>query len=287
MNVLVAGGSGFVGRSLCRVLLDRGHGVTALSRSPITDGLPDGVETRAADITSDTLTGPVADHDAVVNLVALPAHVQPSEQSHEVTHVQGTRRLIEASERAGIERFVQMSALGVDSGIETAYFDAKRRAEQTVRESSLSWVIYRPSVVFGDGCGFLSFLERWLPPVVAPFPGGGEMQIQPIWVEDLAPMLADGVEEKRHVGNAYELGGPEALSLAAVIELVCPDRTVLSVPMPVAKAGLSVAELFPDIPLGHDQFRVLAHDNTVESNDVVAFRMAESDLRTLSAHLDA
>jgi hypothetical protein len=186
-----------------------------------------------------------------------------------------------------VDRFVHLSALGVDTGIETAYFDAKRRAEEAVRGSTLPWVIYRPSVVFGEGCGFFAFLETWLPPIVAPFPGGGEMRLQPIWVGDLAPMLADGVDDARHAGGTYRIGGPETLTIRTVIELVCPDRTVLPVPMPVAKAGLSIAELLPAVPLGRDQFRVLAHDNTVDDNDVTAFGIEESALRTLPEYLGA
>jgi len=285
VNVLVAGGTGFVGRSLCRVLVDRGHDVTALSRTPTAATLPDGVGIVAADVTGDDLTDAVAGQDAVVNLVALPAHVQPRQQTHETAHVLGTERLLRASEEAGGDRFVQLSALGVESGVETAYFEAKRRAERAVRASSLSWVIYRPSIVFGEGCGFFEFLETWLPPGVAPFPAG-ETRVQPIWVEDLAPMVADGVGERRHVGNTYRLGGPEVLAIRQLLELVCPDRRVVSVPMALAEAGLSVADLFPDLPFGSDQFRVLAHDNTVESNDVVAFRVTEADLTSLSAYID-
>jgi len=284
VNVLVAGGTGFVGRSLCRVLVDRGHDVTGLSRRPTAARLPDDVDVLAADVAGDDLSGPVAGRDAVVNLVALPAHVQPTTQTHETAHALGTERLLRASERAGVDRFVQLSALGVEEGIETAYFDAKRRAERAVRESALSWVIYRPSLVFGDGCGFFEFLETWLPPGVAPVPGG-ETRVQPVWVEDLAPMIADGVGERRHVGNTYRLGGPEARTVRAVIERVCPDRRVVEVPMGLAAAGLSVADLFPDVPFGSDQYRVLTHDNTVESNDVVAFRVTESDLTSLAAYL--
>jgi NADH dehydrogenase len=237
----------------------------------------------AADVTDDDLLDPVTGHDAVVNLVALPAHVQPT-QSHDAVHFHGTQRLLEASEEAGVDRFVQMSALGVDREIETAYFDAKRRAEAAVRDSTLPWVIYRPSLVFGAGCGFFEFLDTWLPPVVAPFPDS-ETHVQPLWVGDLTPMVADGVAEQRHVGNTYEIGGPEKLTMRSIVQQVYPDRIVLPVPAAVAEVGLSIADRFEEIPLGQDQFRVLQHDNTVEHNDIVAFRLDETDLKTLSAYL--
>jgi uncharacterized protein YbjT (DUF2867 family) len=283
VDVLVAGGTGFVGRSLCRVLANRGHEVTALARSPNPGQVPADVETVAADVTDGDLTDPVGGHDAVANLVALPAHVQPT-QSHEAVTVRGTRRLLQASEAAGVDRFVQMSALGVERGIETAYFDAKRRAEQAVRDSSLPWVIYRPSLVFGAGCGLFEFLDSWLPPVISPFPDS-ESRVQPLWVGDLTPMVADGVAEQRHVGNTYELGGPEKLSLRSVVQQVYPDRIILPVPAALARVGLSVADRLEQLPVGQDQFRVLQHHNTVEHNDIVAFRLGESDLRTLSAYL--
>ncbi len=166
MKVLVAGGSGFVGRSLCRELLERGHAVTVASRTPDAAGVPAAVETVSIDVTEPPLEDAVAGHDAVVNLVALPSHVQPRDRSHESVHLDGTRHLVTASERAGVDRFVQLSGLGVESAVETAYFRAKRRAERVVRDSGLEWVIYRPSVVFGDGCAFVPFVERVAPPLL-------------------------------------------------------------------------------------------------------------------------
>jgi uncharacterized protein YbjT (DUF2867 family) len=286
MDVLVAGGSGFVGRSLCRVLTERGHDVTAMSRSPDETATPPGVVTVAADITETDLTGVVAGHDAVVNLVALPSHAKPRGQTHEAVHLGGTRNLVAASERAGVDRFVQMSGLGVDSGVETAYFEAKRRGERVVRDSELEWVVYRPSVVFGEGCAFIPFIERTIPPLVAPLPGGGQMQIQPMWVEDLAPMLADGVTEGEHAGETYELGGPERLTFAETVQLIRPGVRVVSVPMSLSAIAFRVADVLPMVPFGTDQFRVLTVDNTTD-NDVSAFGIAESDLLSLSAYLDS
>jgi NADH dehydrogenase len=285
MDILVAGGAGFVGRPLCRVLDERGHAVTAASRSPDADGLPAGVETVAMDVTEPDLTDAVAGHDAVVNLVALPSHVQPRGQTHEAVHRDGTAHLLQASAETGVERFVQLSGLGVDSGVETAYFRAKREAERLVRESSLDRVIYRPSVVFGDGCAFLPFLRRIATPWVAALPGGGRMRIQPIWVGDLAPMIADGVTGDEHVGETCELGGPKRLTLAETVRQVAGSRVVLPIPMGVAAVGAALAEAVPGVPFGRDQYRVMGLDNTVADNDVTAFGVTESQLRTLGAYL--
>lgn len=281
MDVLVAGGSGFVGRVLCRVLDSRGHDVTAASRSPTPERLPAGVATASVDVTNGDLGGVVEGHDAVVNLVALPSHRAPRGKGHEAVHFGGTRNLVAASEAAGVERFVQMSGLGVDAGVDAAYFRAKRRAEAVVRGSSLEWVVYRPSVVFGDGDAFRPFLRSVIPPVVAPLPGGGRMRIQPIWVEDLAPMLADGVTDDRHAGGVYELGGPERLTLAEIVEFVCGPRRVVPIPEAVASAGFAAAGHVPGLPFDADQGKLFALDNTTRENDVTAFGVAEADLRSM------
>jgi NADH dehydrogenase len=286
MDVLVAGGSGFVGRSLCRVLDERGHDVTAASRSPDASALPDGVGTAVLDVTRAELDETVGGRDAVVNLVALPAHVQPRGRSHEAVHLGGTRHLVAASERTGVERFVQMSALGVDSDVDAAYFRTKRDAERAVRESSLECVVYRPSVVFGDGCAFVPFLERSVPPVVVPLPDGGRSKLQPMWVGDLAPMVADGVVGDRHAGSVYRLGGPEVLTLAETVQQVVGRRTVVPVPDPLAAIGAGAAEAVPGLPLGRDQYRVLDHDNVAEPNDVSAFGVDPGELTTLREYVD-
>jgi uncharacterized protein YbjT (DUF2867 family) len=285
VNVLVVGGTGFVGRHLCRVLDDRGHDVTAASRTPDPAVVPDGVQTATADVTDATLDSLVAGFDAVVNLVALPSHVEPRDQRHEAVHLQGTRNLVAASERAGIDRFLQMSALGVDADVLTDYFAAKRGAERYVRKSDLDWAIYRPSVVFGDGCAFLPFLDRLATARVVPLPEGGDLPIQPIWIGDLAPMLADGVRADRHRGATYELGGPERITLREIVQLVREDAVVVPVPGPLAALGAMAAEAIPGVPIGADQYRVFQLDNTTSNEDVAAFDVSESGLRSLESYL--
>jgi NADH dehydrogenase len=202
-----------------------------------------------------------------------------------VVHREGTRHLVEASEATGVTRFVQLSGLGVETDVQTAYFKAKRSAEQIVRESTVDSVLYRPSVVFGDGCAFLPFLERLTAARLVPLPGGGKMTIQPIWVEDLTPMLADGIEGNRHVGACYQLGGPEVLTLAETISLVRPGAIVIPVPTPLASIAFALADSIPFVPVGRDQFRALQLDNTVEANDVTEFGVAASELRSLRDYL--
>ncbi|MCU4972627.1 complex I NDUFA9 subunit family protein [Halobacteria archaeon AArc-m2/3/4] len=291
MKVLVAGGTGFIGSNLCAELATRGHEVTALSRSPDGDGLPDGVETAMGDVSAyDSIAETVADHDAVVNLVSLSPLFQPTgDTSHEEVHLRGTENLVRAAEDGGVERFVQMSGNGADPDSPIEFIRTKGEAERVVRDADLEWVLFRPSVVFGDGDEFVGFTKLVTTPYVTALPGGGKTRFQPIWVGDLVPILADALEGDDHVGETYEIGGPEVLTLADVTKLAYEAEgksvTILPVPLSLAKIGFTALSPVPFVPFGPDQARSLEMDNTVADNGVTAFGRTEDELRTLAAYL--
>ncbi|WP_276252539.1 complex I NDUFA9 subunit family protein [Halomontanus rarus] len=291
MKVLVAGGTGFIGSNLCEELADRGHEVTALSRSPDGGSLPPGVEPAMGDVSAyESIAETVADHDAVVNLVSLSPLFQPSgDATHEGVHLRGTENLVRAAEDGGVERFVQMSGNGADPNSPIEFIRTKGEAERVVRESALEWVIFRPSVVFGDGDEFVGFTKLVTTPYVTALPGGGKTRFQPIWVGDLVPILADSLEGDKHVGETYEIGGPEVLSLADVTKLAYEadgkSVTILPVPLSLAKIGFTALSPVPFVPFGPDQARSLKMDNTIADNDVTAFGRTEAELRTLGSYL--
>ncbi|MFC5278499.1 complex I NDUFA9 subunit family protein [Halorubrum rubrum] len=295
MKVLVAGGTGFIGSYLCRALAEGDHEVTAMSRSPAET--PEGVDSAVGDVTAyDSIAPAIEGHDAVVNLVALSPLFEPKGGNvmHDRVHRAGTENLVRAAEGADVDRFIQMSALGADPDGDTAYIRAKGQAEAIVRESDLEWTVFRPSVVFGEGGEFVSFTKRlkgmFAPGVpLYPLPGGGRTRFQPIHVEDLVPMLAAALESDEHVGEVYEVGGPETLTLREVTNLVYEAErkgvTIVPLPMPLARLGLTVLGAVPGFPMGGDQYRSLKFDNTTADNDVDAFGVDESEMTTLAAYL--
>ena len=295
MKVLVAGGTGFLGTHLCRELDDWGHDVTALSRSPESTegplGLPPSVDCVGGDVTEfESVAGSVDGHDAVVNLVALPPMTQPPRGTdHESVHLGGTETLVRAAEAGGVDRFVQLSALGADPNGPTAYIRAKGRAETVVEDSNLSWVIVRPSVVFGDGAGFLSFTEMVTTPYVTGLPGGGHTRFQPIWVADFTSILAECVVDDERAGVTYELGGPQVLTLADVTRAMYAARgqsvRIVPIPMALVRFGLWLAGPLPFVPFGPDQARSLEFDNTIDDGDFPAFGLEPDDLTTLESFL--
>jgi NADH dehydrogenase len=298
MDVLLVGGSGFIGQHLSAALVDRGHDVTALSRDPDPSELPDGVETTMGDVTAyDSIAGAFEGRDAVVNLVALSPLFEPKggNEMHDRVHRGGTENCIRAAEDHGVGRFVQLSALGADPDGPTHYIRAKGRAEQAVVASDLDSVVFQPSVVFGEGGEFVSFTKRLkklfapgLP--LYPLPGGGtQTRFQPIWVGDLVGMLADSIEADEHVGEIYEVGGPEVLTLREITDLVYEaegtSMRIVGLPMGLAGVGLKTLGVVPGFPMGGDQYRSLNFDNTTEDNDVEAFGVDPAEMTTLGEYL--
>ena len=112
---------------------------------------------------------------------------------------------------------------------------------------------------------------------------------QPMDVSDLAPMLADGVEDEDRGGETYEVAGPEVITLAELTRLVYRSRgkSIRIVPVPtfLAKVGLRIAEYVPFAPLGADQGASLDTDLVVENNDVEAFDVDPDEMRRIEDFL--
>ena len=292
MDVLVTGGTGFIGSHLCRELSDRGHDVTAFARTPGDADLPAAVETVSGDVTEvDDVTAAAGGADALVNLVSVSPLTRPKggEEMHDRVHRAGTENLVRAAEEAGVERFFQQSGIHADPDGPTPYLRAKGRAEEIVRESDVDHVIFRPTTVFGDGDEIVPFVKTVAPPYLTPLPGGGKTRFQLIWVDDLVPMIADAVADERHVGETYEIGGPDVLSLAEIAEMVhrADGRSSTTIPIPMALAGIgmTVGQYVPFFPFGPAQYRSLQMDLVTSDNDLDAFGVDPANLRTFADYL--
>ena len=160
MKVLVTGATGFVGPAVANAIVDAGHEVRVLERTP-GSWRKAGIRCQEAvqgDMTdADTLRRAAADREVVVHLVAIR---QGKPEQFQRIMVEGTRNLLAAS--AGVKRFVLMSALGTTEETKdlVPYYGAKWQEELDVKASGLEHVIFRPSFIFGRDGGILpTFLK--------------------------------------------------------------------------------------------------------------------------------
>src|SRR5260370_171617 len=176
-RVFITGARGFVGGGVVQALRADGHVVRCLVRrgsEPLLKGLG-AVERVEGDVLiRRTLDVAVAGCDAVIHLVGIIRERPALAETFERLHVDATLNVLAAASGAGVRRVLHMSALGTRPGARARYHQTKWRAEEAVRSSGLDWTIFRPSIVYGHGDGFVTGLAPMVrrPPVRAGLRGG-------------------------------------------------------------------------------------------------------------------
>jgi uncharacterized protein YbjT (DUF2867 family) len=270
VNVLVTGATGFIGSHLVPSLQQAGHRVRALARRPKRTGGVD--EVTQGDMTDpESLRRAVEGTEAVVHLVSIR---QGRPEEFERVMTQGTRDLVAAAERAGVWRFVLMSALGTTEESRTLvpYYGAKWEMEQAVKSSKVEHVIFRPSFVFARDGGILPTFRRIakLTPVT-PISGSGRQRIQPIWVDNVVDYFTQSLALSS-ANRTFELGGPDVVTWNELWQrlkrALGMRRPSVHVPMAFLRAQAVVVERLPgNLPLTRDLLKMLEHGENVVSND--------------------
>ena len=257
-NVLVLGGTGFVGRSLCEKLVGRYGGAGA--RIIVPSRRPDRargiwmlptVELFKADLHDDReLNRLVAHCDTVVNLVGI---LHGSEAAFDRAHVQLPRRLAQACLGANVNRVVHVSALGAAANAPSRYLRSKAAGEAALVSKALDLTVLRPSVMFGDGDRFLNLFAR----LQAIFPviplAGAQARFQPVWVDDVASAIVRCLDDRTTIGQTIECCGPEVRTLEQLVRLAgrCAGhpRPIIELPAALGRLQAALLEWLPGEPL--------------------------------------
>jgi uncharacterized protein YbjT (DUF2867 family) len=259
--LLLTGATGLVGSALLRRLVGEGQQVRCLVRDPRRLG----AQRVRVQIALGDLTDPPSFRNAlrgVRTVVHLAASIrdQPRGSIEELNGI-ATWRMVQAAERAGVERFVFFSVLDASTHHRARFFRAKALAEQAVGEASLESTVFAPSIVYAPGDPWLTLLERLALLPVMPVSGRGRALYQPIWAEDVADCVLASLrtpdtdrrtQARREADRSadgrsrYELAGPETLSHNDIVRVVLRSlnrrRPLMHVPTPVVSRALRLLE---------------------------------------------
>lgn len=212
MRVVIAGGHGQIAQHLQRRLSAAGHEAVGLIRNldhgpalRANGAVPVELDLESADV--EQLAAVLADADAVVFAAGAGPGSGPK-RKHTVDHAAAVL-LADAAQRAGVDRYVMISAMGVGAASEPsgneswdAYVAAKRAADEDLAARDLRWTILRPGGLTDDpGSGQVALAEHT---------GRGNVPR-----EDVAAVVAAVLEAPGAAGHTLELiAGPTPIAQA-------------------------------------------------------------------------
>lgn len=270
-NVVIFGGTGFVGTAIAHEAAEAGYQVTIVTRQPI----PPEKGAHAAQYQykicdyhrADNLHHVLEGAYAAVNCIGILYETKKT--SFEEAHLNLPYAIAKAAAAEGVQKFVQISSLGVYAP--SKYGVTKKQGEEAILNQFPRATMLRPSVIFGPDDSFFNMFKKlstFLP--ILPLIGGGHTKMQPVYVGDVAKAAVCALTLPEAAGQVYELGGPEVLTFKEIYQLLFKQlkrkRVLLPLPWAVSYVQGFVFGLLPKPLLTVDQVKSLTVDNVVSQD---------------------
>jgi nucleoside-diphosphate-sugar epimerase len=279
VQVFITGGTGYIGRQVIRDLAAAGHRIRAFIRSGSEENLP--LECRplisivSGDIQKpETLRGSMDGCDVVIHLPGLIREFPRRGITFRGVQYEGSKNVINEACRSGVQRLLLMSANGVRAGAPTEYYRTKWMAEEYLRQSTLEWTIFRPSVVFGhEDEGYENFVTALIDqlrmlPFIVPVPGNGRFMFQPVSVRNLSEGIVKSANGQTGIGRIYEVGGIERFSFDEMIDHVAEKLRIRKIrihqPMSLLRFVARIFGRYSFFPISDDQLVMLLEGNVTD-----------------------
>ena len=204
-RILLAGGTGYLGAYVLAELLEQGYSTRAVVRDfrkiKIENPILEIVE---AEVTKqETLKGLFEEIDVVISTVGITR--QKDGLTYMEVDYQANFNLLEEAKKAGVQRFVYVSAINGDQHRNLKIFEAKERFVDALKASGLDYVVLRPNGFFSDMKDFLGMAKNGR---VYLF-GAGKYRLNPIHGADLARFCVDCLQQEV---TEVSVGGPDVLT---------------------------------------------------------------------------
>ena len=279
--ILVAGGTGFIGRAIVRELARRGHRVAVLSHRPERaaqrlKGLD--VAVRAGDARDPaSLPSAVAGIDTVISAMQFPNFpIENKKKGYTFDEVdaRGNERLVQAATGAGVRSYIYLSGSGAAPDAAQHWFRAKWRAEQAIIKSGLRYGIFRPSWVYGPEDNSLNRFVRFarLLPFM-PVIGDGKQRMQPVFIDDVSRCVVESLATDAAANQVFEIGGPDVMSmddvLRTMLRVMGKRRPLLHAPAALPKLAGALMAPLPNRPLSPDAVEFICNDALADNSTLL------------------
>ncbi len=271
-NILLLGGSGFVGKSIIKTLLELGSRLVVITRNESKiknlklSGEPGQLEIISGNVFEEgMLENNIINKFAVINLCGILFENEINE--FEKIHTFLPSYVSKMCKKFNISKFIHLSALGASKNSKSLYSRSKALGEEKVIKNFKKSIILRPSIIFGNNDNFFgqfTKISKFSPilPLI-----GSNTKFQPIYVNDLVRSIINLLEGDQDFHKIYEIGGPKIYTFEQLLLLMLKTlkkrRFLLKLNPTLMMIPGYFFKFLPKPPFTADQMKLLLTDNTV------------------------
>lgn len=283
-NILLIGGTGFLGSALACRLAGTDFFLTLPTRRPERvrhlSVLPT-ARLVAADVHDEaTLARLMQGQDAVISLVGI------LRGDFQRVHAELPGKIARAAAAAKVPRLIHISALATAADAPSQYLRSKAAGEAALKAAYPAATIFQPSVIFGHGDSFLNLFARLLK--IAPFVplACPDARFQPVWVEDVVSAVVASLARPESEGQTYPLCGPRVYSLRELVayvgQLSGHPRWIVGLPLPLSYLQAFLMERLPNGPMTRDNVRSMQVPNVCPAGCTLPFGLVPTPLEAVA-----
>ncbi len=273
MHLLITGANGFIGSHLVRACLEMGHQVTGAVRDPHQAvRLCPAASFIHCDFTRDvaveTWLPRLQGVDLVINAVGIIR--EQGGQRFDRLHRETPIALFQACAQVGVDRVIQISALGADDSAFSQYHLSKKAADDALAALDLNWTILMPSIVYGPGAKSMAFFAALASLPLTPLVDKGEQQVQPMHISDFIRVVRRAIDTDGFGQTRLAVAGPEPVSMRRLFTalrhwLGMGSPRFLSLPYGVSLIAARYLGFLGTTPMNAEAVEMLQRGNTTDA----------------------
>ena len=231
MKIFITGAGGFVAKNIRKALSTSGHHIVSASRKSTTPPYDNEKILQTdyfGDNNDDTIIPHIQDCQVAIHLVG--SGTQTTKLQYHTVNQRLTENVVKWCQNADISRIIYFSGLGVSANTTLGYFISKYMAEQTIKNSSLDHIIFRPSYIIGNNNDdYLSRnLNRQMQEGNVVIPGSGKYVMQPISILDVVDIVRKSTTSNAFKNRTFDLVGPRVIPFETYVKLFVKNRTKIT-----------------------------------------------------------
>ena len=270
-EILLFGASGQIGRNLIRKLTQNNYKIIAVTRNihragyilktQANPGYLELVEIKNFNI--DKIEELMNRCSICINLIGIL--FEKKKDHFKSIHTDLPNLLAQAANKINLDKFIHISALGIEDAIDSKYAKSKIEGEKKIIKNFSNSIILKPSIIYSVDDNFTTRFMKLLSILpIMPLYYSGNTKFTPIHVSDIVNIIYKMVESKNK-NIILECIGPETLSFKEIIKILLNSiekkRLLIPFPTPLAKLSAKLLQLLPQPLLTEDQLKLLKYDN--------------------------